>query len=206
MSYKKFINFKNKKTLVVFVSSVALAATFGAILSTSLSNQQKPEQARASNDLSTQTAVSGLFSRRNAVEEYSTLDFYFDPAQGGSTAPIWSDSSAASTVNLNLRNLQVVDDENLEETYRCSYIGAKYLVAADAEANYINLNTSLQGATPVNYSNASGCGEVSLTHAQRVAKGDDLNWEFKVVLTRASDNKEFVYKDSYIYTVLGLFQ
>ena len=202
-------NLLKYRILFGFFTGIFAVATAASIFSLIPQNNEPVKQANASNtaiELSCGTANPELcFSKRTSESGgFGTIDFKFTPNQGAAS-PVFSDTSAAATVTLDVKNLTVPDDLNLAQTYECTYAGVKEFATADVVASYRTLNYVVPrtgGPAPV-YVN--GCPTYQFSYADKLALGGSigLNYEFKIQLTRVSDGKIFTFRDSYIYTIGG---
>jgi hypothetical protein len=202
-------NLLKYRILFGFFTGVFAVATAASIFSLIPQSNQPIKQANASNNalvLSCGTANPELcFSKRTSESGgFGTVDFLFLPNQGA-TSPVFSDTSAAATVTLDLKNLAIPDDATLAQTYTCSYAAAKEFATADVVASYRDLSRVTAATGTVNYSSTTGCGTYKFSYADKLALGGSigLNYEFKIQLTRVSDGKIFTFRDSYIYTIGG---
>jgi hypothetical protein len=92
------------------------------------------------------------------------------------------------------RNLEVTDDADLSSAYTCK-IEAKLFEVDNSLATWITLGDN------ITYTNASGCS-ANFTQANRTALGFNLNYRFKITITRTSDNL-VVYNSSTIPLQIG---
>lgn len=199
-------NLLKYRILFGFFTGVFAVATAASIFSLIPKNIQDDKQASAlSLPANCTTSPSLCVSNRTSeTGGFGTVDFLFLPNQGA-TSPVFSDTSNAATVTLDLKNLTIPDDPSLAQTYTCSYAAVKEFATPDVPASYTSIQLLTTGGDPINYSPSTGCGTYQFTYAQRLALGGSigLNYEFKIQLTRVSDGEIFTFKDSYIYTIGG---
>ncbi|MEI6729019.1 MAG: hypothetical protein WCK98_05240 [bacterium] len=205
-------NLLKYRILFGFFTGVFAVATAASIFSLIPQNNEPVKQANASNNALNTPALTCsnanpelCYSKRTSESGgFGTVDFLFSPNQGA-VAPVFSDTSAAATVTLALKNLNIPDDTTLSQTYVCSYSGVKEFATPDVAASYKNLLRRTSVINNVAYTPSEGCGSYIFTYADKLAFGGSigLNYEFKIELRRVSDNKIFTFRDSYIYTIGG---
>ena len=206
LSKQNKTNLLKHRLLLGFFTGVFAVATAASIFSLIPQNKEPIKNANALSLVADCSNTPSLcFSKRTSeTGGFGTVDFLFLPKQGA-TSPVFSDTSTNATVTLNLKNLILPDDTTLAQTYTCSYAAVKEFATSDVPASYRNLTRVIPVVGVVNYSSSTGCGTYQFSYADKLALGGSigLNYEFKVELTRTSDNKVFTFRDSYIYTIGG---